>query len=163
MILQEILKTKSVRFMNIINYTTNQKEISDYLININFSYSAAKQRDIHYLRSKEIRKFNKGAVVEILTQLLHPDSVLSQAQKDAYQIITPAIKIHKKTGHVMVVGMRIKKTIKVPGIYPDKDLSQSELNKIEIRKYLKSVKYRNFRLDKIKEVRVNGKILEVTI
>lgn len=161
-ILKEILQTSKVRFIHIKNYTNNKGEVANHLININFSYSAAKQRDIHYLKSKESRRFkNSWAVSAVLKSLVHPDPILSQAQKDAYEVVTPAVKIHKSTGNVMITGMAFKKTILVPIMY--NELSADAEAKMEVQKFLRSTKYRNFRLDKIKEMRVNGKILEVQL
>jgi hypothetical protein len=68
--------------------------------------------------------------------------------------------MHNDSGRLFVYGMRISKTVLVPGNYGPETRKPLTIAKDKIRETLKATKFRQFAIDKISEIRMNGETLE---
>lgn len=157
-------------FVAIKNYTNEQGEISNYVINLGASFTNAKQADIETLKSREsiaslgidfgsVALYSEEARMALLNANLKP-SKASKAQTDAYTTICPNVRMHNETGRLYVYGFRVSKTVIKAVEYPEVDSAPLTIAKNKIRKELKVPKFRQYCLDKLVEIRMNGETLE---
>lgn len=143
----------NVTFCSVKNYTNEEGEVADYLINIGVNYQTAKQKDIKFLNELDVTTMEWNcpmvdiikAKQELITSLEKPNEVRSQAQKDAYIHINEAIKVHTDTLELFVFGSKVKKTIVESVDYGADTRKPLTKAKDELRKLMKSTKYRQFK------------------
>lgn len=143
----------NVTFCSVKGYENDKGEISDYLINIGVNYQTAKQKDIKFLSDLDVTTMEWQspmveiikAKTELLESLINPSQTRSQAQKDAYIHINEALKVHTDTLELYVFGSKVKKTIVEAVDYGADTRSAKTKAKDEIRKLMKSAKYRQFK------------------
>lgn len=143
----------NVSFCSVKDYVNEKGEKSDYLINIGVNYQTAKQKDIKFLSELDVTTMEWQspmvevikAKTELLESLINPSQARSQAQKDAYIHINEALKIHADTLELYVFGSKVKKTIVEAVDYGADTRSAKTKAKDEIRKLMKSTKYRQFK------------------
>jgi len=101
------------------------------------------------------------AKTELLESLINPSQARSQAQKDAYIHINEALKLHTDTLELYVFGSKVKKNVIEAVDYGEDTRSAKTKAKDEIRKLMKSTKYRQFKfkLNGMK-MRTNGEELQ---
>lgn len=146
-----------VTFFGVNNYTNQQGEVSNFVINIGASYGNAKKKDIKYLENLDVNTLEtdidktilETARVELLKSLVTPNENRSNAQSDAYTKINDAVKIHNETNAIYIFGTRVKKTVLVEGNYSKKASNPRVLTiaKDFIRENLKTSKYRQFKIE----------------
>lgn len=152
------------KFISVRNYENNEGEVSNYVINIGVDYGKAKDSDTNLLRDAKnfkgiVEGYSDAARIALLSANLKP-SRQSEAQQDAYTTLCPNLRMHNETGRLYVFGFRISKTVLVEGNYGRDTRSKSTLDKDAIREVLKATKFRQFCLDKLVEIRMNGETLE---
>ena len=159
-----------VSFINIKGYVSkksNDTEVQDVLVNVGVSYGNAKAKDLEMVKGLDVStlvKNDKGITIDLLEQakteiinsLIAPNKAMSDAQKDTYLVVGNGLKIHKETGEVYVYGMRERKTVKVDGDFGKDTRRPLTVAKDEIRKIMKSTKYREYIVDRIDKARANG-------
>jgi hypothetical protein len=64
--------------------------------------------------------------------------------------------MHRETNEVYVFGMQIKKTVLEEGEYKEDTRKPLTRAKDEIRKQLRSTKYRQFKIDRAEQFKVKG-------
>lgn len=141
-----------VSFCSIKNYTNQQGEVANHLFNIGASYENAKKKDIEFLTNLDVTTMEWQSAMadvivakqQLINNLVKPDAVKSQAQKDAYFHLNNGLKVHCETGEIYVFGMRVSKTIITPIEYKEVNSSKLTIAKNELRKLMKSTKYRQF-------------------
>jgi hypothetical protein len=158
----------NVTFCSVKNYTNEKGELSNYLINIGVNYATAKQKDIDFLTNLDVTSMEWNcpmidiirAKQELITSLETPSETRSQAQKDAYIHINEALKIHVDTMKLYVFGSKVKKTIIEEADYGADTRKPLTKAKDELRKLMKSAKYRQFifKLDGM-SIKTNGEEL----
>ena len=150
-----------------INYTNQQNEKSQYLINVGASLKNAKLKDIDFLKSfdvtsiKEYKGLDVEAIAELdkaknalLKALISPNKNRSNGQKNAYTHIVGAIKMHNETNDLFVFGFKQKKTIEILGEYKKTEFAYEGAKPLTRAKnfikvhYFKSSKFRQFKIDK---------------
>lgn len=159
----------NVTFCSIKGYVNDEGEKSDYLINIGVNYQTAKQKDIKFLTDLDVTTMEWQspmvevikAKTELLESLINPNPKRSQAQKDAYIHINEALKVHTDTLELFVFGSKVKKNVVEAVDYGADTRSAKTKAKDEIRKLMKSTKYRQFKfkLNGMK-MRTNGEELQ---
>lgn len=160
------------RFVSFKGYENKEGEISNIVVNIGVSYANAKERDIVKLSNAEnfahvkfegtlVASFAEQARIALLESAIKPDVAKSEAQKDAYDVITPNLKIHKETGNIFVFGFVHSKEVVVKGNYKTVNSSALTMAKNVLRKELDAPKYRQYNIKKIGMVRINGEIIEL--
>lgn len=159
------------KFVAIRNYENNEGEVANYVINIGVDYGNAKNSDTELLRNKEnftkidfgkLAMYADQARVALLEANLKPSNQ-SKAQTDAYTTIFENVRVHNDSGRVFVFGFKIQKTVLIKGSYKSVNSSDLTLAKDKIRETLRAPKFRQYALDKIKEVRMNGETIEFTL
>lgn len=153
-LVQKALKNTptGVSFCSVKNYTNQQGEVANHLFNIGVSYENAKKKDIEFLTNLDVTTMEWQSAMadvivakqQLISSLEKPDVVRSQAQKDAYFHINEGLKVHCESGEIYVYGMRVNKTIITPIEYKEVKSSKLTIAKNELRKLMKSAKYRQF-------------------
>lgn len=141
-----------VSFCSIKNYTNQEGEVSDYVFNIGVSYEKAKEKDIQFLNDLDVTTMEwQSAMVDIIkakqdliSSLEAPSKARSEGQKDAYTHINSGLKVHNDTGELYVFGMKVSKKVKEAVDYGADTRKPLTKAKDEIRKMMKSTKYRQF-------------------
>jgi hypothetical protein len=159
-----------VTFFSIKNYRNNKNELSHYSINLGSNYAKMKQRDIEFLENLDVTQYRwKSSMVDImkaktdvLESLRNPSAIISKAQTDAYEsIIGNSLKVHKGTGELYVYGYLKSKKVLEAGQYDADSRRPSTIAKDEIRKLLRTGKFRMFNLTVDNELVCNGKTLTI--
>jgi hypothetical protein len=143
----------NVTFCSVKGYVNDEGEKSDYLINIGVNYQTAKQKDIKFLTELDVTTMQWNcpmidiikAQTELLNSLIKPSEARSQAQKEAYIHINEALKLHTDTLELYVFGSKVKKTIVEAVEYGADTRKPLTKAKDELRKLMKSTKYRQFK------------------
>ncbi len=156
-----------VSFISVRNYTNKQNETSHYSINIGASYENAKTKDIEFLRALDVttRTWHSSMINmqlakdELIAAFLKPNETISKGQSDAYENIGSGLKIHKESGSLVVFGYLKSKTVLVPGEYETKNSRALTIAKDELRKLLRTGKFRQFFLDVNNEIKADKKTL----
>jgi len=155
-------------FVSVKNYTNNEGEVSNYVINIGADYGNAKESDTVFLADAKnlseiefgsVAPYSEDARIALLKANLKPSNQ-SIAQTDAYTTICPNVRIHNETGRLYVFGFKISKTVLVPVVYPTVHSSALTIAKEKIRKVLKAPQFRQYCLDKLVEIKMQGETLE---
>jgi hypothetical protein len=81
---------------------------------------------------------------ELISSLEAPSKARSEAQKDAYTHINSGLKVHNESGVLYVFGMKVSKKVKEAVDYGADTRKPLTKAKDEIRKLMKSAKYRQF-------------------
>lgn len=169
--LRHLVNQKGARFVAFKGYENKQGEISDITVNIGVSYGNAKDRDTEKLRNAEnfahlnfegVSGLAEQARIALLEASIKPDAARSQGQKDAYETIIPnVLKVHKETGTLFVFGFVHSKTVIKEGVYQTVNSSALTIAKNIFRKALDAPKYRQYNIEKIEGVRINGETIEL--
>ena len=159
-----------VSFFSVRNYTNDNGEKSHYSINLGASYGKAKEKDIKFLYDLDVTqhswKSDMKTVMEAKSELIksfeNPDQNRSNGQKEAYHsIIGSALKVHKATGDLYIYGYLKRKRVLVKGEYKGVNSSAKTLAKNEVRKLLRTDKFRMFKVHVENELKANGRTLAI--
>jgi len=153
-------------FVSIV-YTNKDGEVQKTLINVGVSYENAKLKDIEYLKDLDVKTIKssqnkstlEAARVALLGALVSPSKSRSEGQKNAYEYLNNGLKVHKETGALYVVGMKVKKQVLVKGDYKADTRRPLTVAKDDIRKLMKSTQYKNYNLSEMAKVTIKGDTL----
>lgn len=157
-----------ITFIAINDYTNSSNEVSNNLVNIGIKYESMKQKDIEYLKSLDIQSIPfKSSLIDIekarialIEAFLKPNENRSNGQKNAYYVINSCIKVHIETGEVYIYGYRENKKVLVEGTYKETKSSALTIAKNELRRLLKTNKFKHFKLSNIDSLKANKEVLE---
>lgn len=153
-------------FVGIRDYTNKYGEVSNYTILIGSNRYACKERDIAKLKLalQELEGVKLQACLEMIQSLEKPSETRSEAQTNAYTIITDGVKVHNDTGQIYVYGRKMAKVVKVKGEYPVVNSRPKTLAKRELENELKleSHLYRQYILDNINQIAIVGRVLDAS-
>jgi L-rhamnose mutarotase len=141
-----------VSFCSIKNYTNEQGEVANHLFNIGASYENAKKKDIEFLNNLDVTTMEwQSAMVDIIKakQELINSFENPRPTKDVFFHIemngkSIGVKVHYESGKIYVWGLRVSKTILKAVEYKEVQSSNLTIAKNELRKLLKTSKYRQF-------------------
>ena len=158
-----------VSFFSVKNYTNSSGEISNQLINIGVRYETAKQKDIEFLENINLSEYQFKSPIELIEQakaeliasLIKPDENRSFGQTNAYTTIFSGVKVHNLSGLLYIYGYSVSKTILKEGVYKSVNSKPLTIAKDELRKLLKSTKYKQFSLEIGNEIKANGETIEI--
>ena len=158
-----------VSFVSIRNYTNQNGETSNNLINVGISYENAKEKDIETLQKLDFKKHDfkspntliEEARKELIAAFKKPNVARSNGQIDAYTHIFAGVKVHNETGELYVYGYRENKTVLVEGVYKSVNSAPLTIAKNELRKLLRTGKFTQYAIEIGNEIRANGQTLEL--
>jgi len=162
-----------VSFVSVKNYTNQQGETSNNLINIGIKYENAKKKDVAFLNELNIDQAIKEhglksdkslldeARKELMVAFIKPDKARSEGQKDAYTVICEGVKVHNETGKLYIYGYRESKTVLKEGTYKTVNSAPLTIAKNELKKLLRTGKFVNFALEVGNTLKLNGETLEL--
>jgi hypothetical protein len=158
-----------ISFVSINNYTNSANEVSNNLLNIGIKYSNQKAKDIEFLKDLNIYEMNfnsslidiEKARIQLIESFIKPNENRSQGQIETYTHICEGLKIHNETGLLYVFGYRLTKTILSEGEYKEVKSSALTIAKNELRKLLKTSKYKQFQIEVGNTLKANKETLEL--
>ena len=142
-----------VSFVNIKGYESTKNEISNQLINVGASYPNAVSKDIEYLENLDVNTLETSLCKDLLNEarlalikgLKTPNKKRSDAQKNAYQILTKGIKVHNQNRKLYIYGYLVSKEVVQKGTFKKVNSRPLTIAKNYLRKhYMKSAKFRQF-------------------
>ena len=165
-------------FVGIRQYSNDNGEVSDYVVNVGIRHSLVLSRDLtdrlpkikadQYLLLSEkygeniaLQAFNEKQIS--MEKSLGGTNVHAIAQIEAYQHIIPGVKVHIESGDFFIFGYVISKKTHVKGTYKEVKSRPLTLAKKDIDKAgLKANKYRQFKIsfDKLVEIVTGGNVME---
>jgi hypothetical protein len=164
-----INKSKNkITYIAVNNYTNSANEKSNNLINIGIKYENQKNKDIEFLKNLDIQSipFHSSLIdiekarIALIESFLKPNVNRSNGQKNAYYTINSCIKVHVETGEVYIYGYRENKTILIEGEYKEVDSKPLTIAKNELRRLLKTNKFKYFKLSNLETLKANKEVLE---
>ena len=171
-------------FVGINNYlSSTSKELANHVILCNFSYKNAVLRDLSKLQNctiSDIETIAKNsnlpadlineAIEKLKTSFINnmnkeTASNQSLAQKDAFTVVSDAVKIHNDTKQIYIYGLAIDKKVIEKGEYKTVNSRPLTIAQNEVKKYFNfsSDKYRQFIVnpENLSSVKINGQELEI--
>lgn len=159
-----------VSFFSIKNYTNSSDEVSNNLLNVGINFETAKQKDIAFLRELDVTTLEnvksskidlEKAKVVLIEAFEKPNENRSNGQKDAYTIITSGVKVHNESGLLFIYGFRVSKQVLKEGVYKSVKSSALTIAKNELRKLLKTNKFKQFSIEIGNELTAKGETIEL--
>ena len=178
---------KGTSFVGVRNYQNSNDEISNQTFLVGINYANLLKNDLQKLTSIGTKKqvvamysdndknLVKKAYKELVTSLekrtaseeekakllIQGDATIKQsvAQQEAYTNIAKGLKA--KDGALYIYGLMVKKTILQKGNYPQKKSQAKTIVKNKIKKLadLRELKYKQFKLGKQEELKLQGVII----
>jgi hypothetical protein len=151
-----------VSFVSII-YNNEQNEKQHTIFNVGVDYSKAKQKDLEYLKTLDVSTLNSDLSIDILTEatqsLIKDFEKTTSKEKNVtnnFIHVTTGLKYHTEKHELYVYGMQIKKTVLIEGEYEEDTRKPLTRAKDEIRKHLRTSKYRQYRIERADKFKIKG-------
>ena len=161
----------AVSFVSVRNYTNKNDETANYLFNLGVNYEKAIQDDIKFLQNLDVTTLTdvKSSVADLaiakaqlIESFISPNENRSNGQKNAYTPIgLKGLKVHNESGLLYVWGFLQNKTVTVKGTYKEVKSSNITIAKNELKKLLKSGKFRMFSIAIGNTIKASGETLEL--
>lgn len=184
--LQELIKAfnaeKGAKFVA-FTYTNKFGEVAKRVIQINTIYENALKKDLEIVPNVEYvenDKYDKATFITAQAELLKSIKLSlgiddgsankedktkhenrSKGQTDAYVKIAPNVKYNIENGQIHIFAKEVRKTVIVEGVYPETKKQKKTMAKDDIKKHLKSSKYRNYIVTEIQSIKLNGDTIEI--
>lgn len=175
---------KGASFVAIKGYESKTTgEIANHVINANFSYSNAVEKDLNALKSAtdddiqaiaEKNNFTVELVRTAIAKLMQSfennksdetRSNQSKGQIETYIPITNSIKLNPETGLLHIYALGISKQVLVEGTYKSVNSRELTLCQNAVKKYFNfsTAKYRNFIVnpEMLDAVKISGESIEL--
>jgi hypothetical protein len=156
------------RFIAIHNYRNAKGEISNYLLIAAASYGNAVKKDIERLQRVRYTSFKEDARKQMLESLLRnlkdeTRSAASQSQIDSYAKLGQNSRVHVDSRLIRVWGLVRNKSILVPSNYKSGSMGMMDKYKNEIKSELRlsTSNFRQFKLETVTSVTMNGTTLKI--
>jgi hypothetical protein len=156
---------KKSTFVRINNYENGRGEVSNYTVIAHYSYENAVKKDIitlsNYVPANELEASAKEKFLQSLTA--EKKSKQSIAQSEAYEKVTDCIKRHKKTDVLYFYCKAFKKEVIQAIDYKVVNSGELVIAQAKLAKKLKlrHTQYRNFKIDKIKDFKSQGRSIKI--
>lgn len=163
----------AVSFVSVKNYENKQGEIANYLFNLGINYEKSVKQDIETLQNLDVTTLTnvKSSVsdlaiakAQLIESFIKPNENKSNAQIDAYtQIGIKGMKVHNVNGLLYIYGFLQNKTVITPSTEPYKEVKSSTITiaKNELKKLLKTSKFRMFSVAIGNTIKASGETLEI--
>ena len=169
------MSTTVIGLIAVNNYENKDGEMSKRRINIGYSYEKLKKDDlkvltdgVEYIPSEKYTQTDwVNAIAELKQSIINPSKARSDAQTNAYLILTEngAVRYNYNTQDLYIMGLELEGSKKVVEEGEKKVVKSKPITiaKNVIRhEYLKSGLIRNFVVKNIKEVKMRGEELELS-
>ena len=179
--LQELVnalnETKGAKFVS-FTYTNKFGEEASRLIQINTIYENALRKDLDIIPNVEYvenEKYDKATFITAQAELLKSVKLSlgiddntankldkeqhanrSNGQKNAYVSISKNVKYNIEKEQIHIFAKEVRKTVLVEGEYPPTNKRAKTMAKDDIKKHMKSSKYRTYIISNIDRIKVNG-------
>jgi hypothetical protein len=178
-LLAELANVQSAKFASFTYKAKGTGEVAKHTVLLNFSVEEAYKKDIELVNSifdNATDPLEKTAAGEILASLAvslqegagnNPAYTHGEAARgkncETYIHVKDiaGLMIHAETGSLHVKGMAITKEVIEQGTYKKVNSAPLTIAKNKIRSQLRSGKIRQFVLDGLQSVRINGETLEL--
>jgi hypothetical protein len=164
-LIENLQSITGVSFVS-ITYTNEQNEKQHTTFNVGVDYDKAKQKDLEYLKNLDITTLDSGLSLDILTEatqsLINDFEKTTSKEKTVtnnFIHISNGLKFHTEKHELYVYGMQIKKTVLSEGEYKEDTRKPLTRAKDEIRKHLRTSKYRQYRIEKAEQFKIKGDTL----
>lgn len=162
-LIDKLKEITGVSFVS-VTYVNQQNEKHQTLFNVGVSYEKAKLKDIEYLKKLDVSNLNSSIDAELLeearTELLksfqNPSKNRSEGIKNAYTHLGAGLKVHNEKGTLFVYGMKVKKVVLEEGDKKEDTRKPLTKAKDEIRKHLKTSKYRQYEIGRSFQYSLRG-------
>ena len=152
-------------------------EVSNHLVNVNFSYLNAVKKDLKALNESTLKDvesieklgFNSELIIKAILKLkfsfeknLNPDTKSNQSkgQINAYTPICNSMKLHIESGKIHIYALSVSKEILTKGTYKKVNSRELTLCQNAVKKYFNfsTSKFRQFIVDEknLSGVNVSG-------
>ena len=164
-LIENLQSITGVSFVS-ITYTNEHNEKQLTTFNVGVDYDKAKQKDLEYLKNIDISTLDSSISSEILTEATQ--SLISDFEKtiskekvktNNFIHVANGLKFHTEKNELYVYGMQIQKTVLSKGEYKEDTRKPLTIAKDEIRKYLRTSKYRQFKIEKAEQFKIKGDTL----
>jgi hypothetical protein len=163
-------------FVGIKGYTsTTTKEVANHVVNANFSYGNAVEKDLKALQnatdddikaisvwkgfSVELVKIAIAKLIDSFVKNQNPETQSNQSkgQQDAFIPVTNSIKYHIASGKLHIFALAVSKEILIEGEYKTVNSKELTLCQNAVKKYFNftTAKYRSFIVDPVQLSGVN--------
>lgn len=157
-----------VKFISIRNYKNAAGELSNYTLIAAYGYGKAVQKDIERLSGVCYDGYKEVARQQMLEVLIRNQqestcTPASQAQRDAYVKLGQNSRVHIDSRTIRVWAFLRQKTILKPVASRPVNKGMMERLKDEIKEELRlsTRNFRQFKLENIREVAMNGQTLKI--
>jgi hypothetical protein len=164
-LIEKLQDITGVSFVSIV-YNNEQNEKQHTTFNVGVDYDKAKQKDLEYLKNIDISTLDSSISADILTEATQ--SLINDFEKtiskekvktNNFIHITNGLKFHTEKQELYVYGMQIKKTVLSEGEYKEDTRKPLTRAKDEIRKHLRTSKYRQYKIERAEQFKVKGDTL----
>lgn len=184
-LIAKFAQLENASFVGIRDYLNKHDEISNQVVDANFSYGNAVEKDLKALKSATESDINniifnttftaelvKTAIAKLINgfeknQNSETKSNQSKAQTDTYLQITNGIKLHKETGQLYIYALLVDKHITRKGHYDEVKSNELTLAQNAVKKYfdLSTAKFRSFIVDEnhLTAVRITGDTITLIV
>jgi hypothetical protein len=156
------------RFIAIKNYRNAKGEVSNYVVIAGVKYTNAVKKDIERLKAVQYTGYKEDARKQMLESLIRNQkdetrSAASWGQINAYAKLGQNSRVHIDSRQIRIHAFTRQKTIIVPGNYKPTTTGMMEKYKNEIKKELRlsTCNFRQFKLETVSQVTMNGTTLEI--
>lgn len=177
-LVEQLGKIDSAKFASFTYKAKGTGEVAKHTVLLNFSTEEAYKKDLEAVNKiftetdNPLTKEAAGAILSSLAVSLEGGIGKNPAYThgadargagcETYKHIDglPGVKIHMETGSLHINGMAISKEVITPGTYKQVKSAPLTIEKQKIKKELRSGKIREFVIDNLIGVRINGETLE---
>ncbi len=180
MTIVSVKNIKGTSFVGVQNYENKEGEVSNQTFLVGINYENLLKNDLQKLLGFDPLKLDTNIDKDIVLQA-HADLITSlrkrladeetkaqllakgdttikasEAQKQAYDHIAKGLKV--QDGNLYLYGLMVRKTVIKPIVYKTVNSAALTIAKNQIKKAadLRETKYKQFKLGKIEEVKING-------
>ena len=184
--LQELISVfnaeKGAKFVA-FTYTNKFGEVAKRVIQINTIYENALRKDLDIIPNVEYvenEKYDKATFITAQAELLKSAKLSlgiddgtankedktkhanrSNGQVEAYVKIAPNVKYNIEKGQVHIFAKEVRKTVITEGVYPVVKKQKKTMAKDDIKRHMKSSKYRTYIVTEIQSIKLNGDTIEI--
>jgi hypothetical protein len=160
------LAGKGARFSSFTYRAKGSGELARHVVALGVNIEKAYRRDLAILKGKlpHLTGVHATACQELIASLENSlDKGIGNNDaytcQDVYQAVCPGVKIHKENGSLHVFGFSMGKKVIEAGEHKKVKSSEKTLAKKELKKGLKTEKFRQFTFEAFTGARIEGKTL----